>query len=202
LVLVVIFIFISFRLRHSRFGRALAFIREDEDAAQAMGVNTTRYKLYAYILGAVLGGVAGSFYAVQMGSISPTTFGFMQSANVLLAVILGGMGKIPGVIVGAAFFVIFPELFRNLPEIAGMKTEDMRMLFFGILLVVVMIFRPQGLWPELPRGFKWSARRSVPQGAGLAAGGQEPGGAAVDKESEAGMMNAEIGEGETESRDT
>jgi len=148
LALVVIFIFISFRLRHSRFGRALAFIREDEDAAQAMGVNTTRYKLYAYILGAVLGGVAGSFYAVKMASIAPGSFGFMQSANVLLAVILGGMGKIPGVIVGATFFVIFPELFRNIPEIAGMRTSDMRMLSFGIILVVVMIFRPQGLWPD------------------------------------------------------
>jgi len=146
LALVIIFVFISFRLRHSRFGRALAFIREDEDAAQAMGIDTTRYKLYAYILGAVLGGIAGSFYAVKMTSISPASFDFTQSANILLAVILGGMGKIPGVIVGAAFFAIFPELFRDIPVIG-----DMRMLFFGIMLVVVMIFRPQGLWPELPK---------------------------------------------------
>ena len=143
LVLVVLYIIISFRLRHSRFGRALAYIREDEDAAQAMGVNTTLYKLYAYILGAVLGGITGSFYAVKMSSISPGSFDFTQSANILLAVILGGMGKIPGVIMGAAFFAIFPELFRDVPLIG-----DMRMLFFGILLVVVMITRPQGLWPE------------------------------------------------------
>jgi len=143
LILVVIFIFISYRLRYSRFGRALAFIREDEDAAQAMGVDTTRYKLYAYILGAVLGGVAGSFFAVKMTSISPTSFDFTQSANILLAVILGGMGKIPGVVVGAAFFAVFPELFRDVPVVG-----DMRMLFFGLLLIVVMITRPQGLWPE------------------------------------------------------
>jgi len=143
LALVVIFIFISYRIRNSRFGRALAYIREDEDAAQAMGVNTSRYKLYAYIIGAVLGGVAGSFYAAKMSSISPGLFDFTQSANILLAVILGGMGKIPGVIIGAAFFSIFPELFRDIPIIG-----DMRMLFFGILLVVVMITRPQGLWPE------------------------------------------------------
>jgi len=143
LILVVIFIFISYRLRYSRFGRALAFIREDEDAAQAMGVDATRYKLYAYILGAVLGGVAGSFFAVKMTSISPTSFDFTQSANILLAVILGGMGKIPGVVVGAAFFAVFPELFRDVPVVG-----DMRMLFFGLLLIVVMITRPQGLWPD------------------------------------------------------
>ena len=143
LVLIVLFIVISNRVRHSRFGRALAFIREDEDAAQAMGVNTTLYKLYAYILGAVLGGITGSFYAVQMTSISPTSFDFNQSVNILLAVILGGMGKIPGVIIGAAFFAIFPEVFRDIPIIG-----NMRMLFFGILLIVVMITRPQGLWPD------------------------------------------------------
>jgi branched-chain amino acid transport system permease protein len=143
LALVILYVFISHRIRNSRFGRALAYIREDEDAAQAMGVNTTKYKLYAYVLGAVLGGVAGSFYAVQMTSISPTAFDFTQSVNVLLAVILGGMGKIPGVIIGAAFFAIFPEIFRDIPVVG-----DLRMLFFGLLLVIVMIFRPQGLWPE------------------------------------------------------
>ena len=146
LALVVIYVLISFRIQHSRFGRALAFIREDEDAAQAMGVNTTRYKQYAYMIGAVLGGLAGSFYAVKMTSISPTSFDFTQSANILLAVILGGMGKIPGVIVGAAFFAIFPELLRLFPGIPFL--QNARMLIFGVLLVVVMIFRPQGLWPD------------------------------------------------------
>ena len=143
LVLVALFILISKRIRYSRFGRALAFIREDEDAAQAMGIDTVLYKLYAYIIGAVLGGVTGSFYAVRMTSISPSSFDFTQSVNILLAVILGGMGKIPGVIAGAAFFAIFPEVFRDIPVIG-----NMRMLFFGILLVLVMIKRPQGLWPD------------------------------------------------------
>ena len=146
LVLVILFIVISERVKHSRFGRALAYIREDEDAAQAMGVNTTLYKLYAYIIGAVLGGITGSFYAVKMASISPNSFDFTQSANILLAVILGGMGKTPGVLAGAAFFAIFPELFRDIPIIG-----NMRMLFFGLLLVIVMIKRPQGLWPERRR---------------------------------------------------
>ena len=146
LILVVLFVFFSNRIRNSRFGRALSYIREDEDAAQAMGVNTTLYKLFAYIIGAVLGGITGSFFAVKMTSISPGSFDFTQSANILLAVILGGMGKIPGVIAGAAFFAIFPELFRDIPIVG-----DMRMLFFGLLLIVVMITRPQGLWPERKR---------------------------------------------------
>jgi len=151
LVLVVLYIFISYRIRHSRFGRALAYIKEDEDAAQAMGVNTTRYKLCAYAIGAVLGGVAGSFFAVRMTSISPGSFDFTMSANIMLAVILGGMGKIPGVIVGALFFAVFPELFRFLPTIGNLRISDMRMLFFGLLLIIVMIKRPQGLWPERRR---------------------------------------------------
>ena len=146
LALVILFIIISNRIKNSRFGRALAYIREDEDAAQAMGVNTTLYKLYAYIIGAVMGGITGSFFAVKMTSISPTSFDFNQSANILLAVILGGMGKTPGVIAGAAFFAIFPELFRDIPVIG-----NMRMLFFGLLLIIVMIKRPQGLWPERRR---------------------------------------------------
>jgi len=143
LVLLVAFILISYRLRHSRFGRGLAFVREDEDAAQAMGINTTKYKLLAYVIGAVLGGLVGSFYAVKMTSVAPGSFDFNQSVNILLAVILGGMGKIPGVILGAAFFAIFPELFRSIPLLG-----DMRMLIFGVLLIVVMITRPQGLWPS------------------------------------------------------
>ena len=146
LILVILFIIISSRIKNSRFGRALEYIREDEDAAQAMGVNTTLYKLFAFIVGTVMGGIAGSFYAVRMTHIAPNSFQFVLSANILLAVVLGGMGKIPGVMLGAAFLAIFPELFRNLKYIS-----DARMLFFGLLLVFVMINRPQGLWPDRKR---------------------------------------------------
>ena len=146
LVLVVLFVIVSFRIKNSRFGRALEYIREDQDAAQAMGVNTTLYKLFAFIVGTVMGGLAGSFYTVRMTAISPNSFQFVLSANVLLAVVLGGMGKTPGVMLGAAFLAIFPELFRNLRYIS-----DARMLFFGVLLILVMINRPQGLWPERKR---------------------------------------------------
>ena len=146
LVLVILFVIASNRIKNSRFGRALEYIREDQDAAQAMGVNTTLYKLFAFIVGTVMGGVAGSFYTVRMTAISPNSFQFVLSANILLAVVLGGMGKTPGVMLGAAFLALFPELFRNVPRIS-----DARMLFFGILLIVVMINRPQGLWPERKR---------------------------------------------------
>lgn len=140
LVLVILAIIVARRLHHSRLGRAWQYIREDEDAAEAMGIDPVKTKLYAYMVGAAFGGVAGAFFAVKMTAISPETFAFTQSAMILLAVILGGMGKIPGVILGAVFLVFFPEIFREIGE--------MRMLIFGIFLVIIMVFRPQGLWPE------------------------------------------------------
>ncbi|ATW28630.1 branched-chain amino acid ABC transporter permease [Candidatus Formimonas warabiya] len=139
-ILVVIAIIVSYRLHQSRFGRALEYIREDEDAAEAMGIDTVRYKLLAYIVGSLFAGVGGCFYAIKMSAVSPESFLFLQSANVLLAIVLGGMGKIPGALLGAFLLVLFPEVFRSIGET--------RMLFFGIVLVMVMIFRPQGIWPE------------------------------------------------------
>jgi ABC-type branched-chain amino acid transport system, permease component len=139
-ILVVLAIIVALRLHNSRLGRAWQYIREDEDAAEAMGIDPVKTKLYAYMIGSAFGGVAGAFFAVKMTAISPETFAFTQSAMILLAVILGGMGKIPGAILGAVFLVFFPEIFRSI--------GDMRMLFFGILLVIIMVFRPQGLWPE------------------------------------------------------
>jgi len=138
--LAILAVIVAMRLQNSRLGRAWQYIREDEDAAEAMGIDPVKTKLYAYMIGAAYGGVAGAFFAVKMTAISPETFAFTQSAMILLAVILGGMGKIPGVILGAAFIVLFPEIFREIGQ--------MRMLFFGILLVIIMVFRPQGLWPE------------------------------------------------------
>ena len=138
--LVILAIIIAIRLQNSRLGRAWQYIREDEDAAEAMGIDPVKTKLYAYMIGAAFGGVAGAFFAVKMTAISPETFAFTQSAMILLAVILGGMGKIPGAILGAVFLVLFPEIFRGIGQ--------MRMLLFGILLVIIMVFRPQGLWPE------------------------------------------------------
>ncbi|WP_407312546.1 branched-chain amino acid ABC transporter permease [Desulfosporosinus sp. SB140] len=139
-ILVILAVIIALRIHNSRLGRAWQYIREDEDAAEAMGIDPVKTKLYAYMIGAAFGGVAGAFFAVKMTAISPETFAFTQSAMILLAVILGGMGKIPGAILGAVFLVFFPEIFRDIGQ--------MRMLLFGILLVIIMVFRPQGLWPE------------------------------------------------------
>jgi branched-chain amino acid transport system permease protein len=140
LCLAVLACFISNRLQHSRLGRAWQYVREDEDAAEAMGIGRVSVKLYAYIIGAVFGGVAGCFFAAKMTAISPETFMFTQSVLILLGVVLGGMGKIPGVMVGAFALVLFPEVFREI--------GSMRMLVFGIVMLVIMLYRPHGIWPE------------------------------------------------------
>ncbi|HLB01843.1 MAG TPA: branched-chain amino acid ABC transporter permease [Nitrospiria bacterium] len=125
------------RLNQSRIGRAWIAIREDEVAAAAMGIHTTRYKVLAFTLGATLAGIAGTFFAAKFAFISPESFTFFESVFVLCMVVMGGMGSIPGAILGASILVILPEVLRGL---AGY-----RMLFFGVLLVLMMIFRPQGL---------------------------------------------------------
>jgi len=140
LFLAVLACFVSFRLQNSRLGRAWQYVRGDEDAAEAMGINRVGVKLYAYVIGAMFGGVAGAFFAVKMTAISPETFTFSQSVLILLGVVLGGMGKIPGVIVGAFALVLFPEVFRDL--------GSMRMLVFGIVMLIIMLYRPEGIWPR------------------------------------------------------
>lgn len=138
-VLAVVAILVSHRLQHSRLGRAWQYVREDEDAAEAMGINRVAVKLYAYVIGAIFGGVAGCFFAAKMTAISPETFQFNQSVLILLGVVLGGMGKIPGVIVGGLVLVLFPEFFRQF--------EQFRLLVFAVVMLVIMLYRPQGIWP-------------------------------------------------------
>jgi branched-chain amino acid transport system permease protein len=127
------------RLGKSRLGRAWKFVKEDEDAAEAMGIHTYKVKLLAYIFGAVWGGFGGILYVSHLTAVSPLSFLFLQSALVLMAVVLGGMGNMKGVVVGALIISLLPELLRDL--------QAYRYLMFGVLLVVVMVFRPQGLWP-------------------------------------------------------
>lgn len=127
------------RLGKSRIGRAWMYIREDEDAAEAMGINRIKMKLLAYSIGAVIGSLAGSIFAVKMSAIAPLSFSFTQSIMILLAVVLGGLGSIPGVVLGAVLVIALPELLRSV--------EDWRYLIFGAALIAMMLFRPQGLWP-------------------------------------------------------
>ena len=140
LILAILAVVASERLENSRIGRAWKYVRDDEDAAEAMGLDRVAVKLSAYILGALFAGLAGCFYAAKMTAISPETFQFMQSIMILVAVVLGGMGKIAGMVVGALVMVLFPEVFREI--------GSMRMLVFGVILIGMMIFRPQGLWPD------------------------------------------------------
>ena len=132
-------------LENSRFGRALKYIREDAAAAESIGVNTVRYKLAAFAIGAVWAGFAGVVYASLMRTISPGSFSFWESVVLFMIVILGGSGNQWGVLLGAFLVIGLPELFRGL--------QDTRMLFFGAALVVMMIFRPQGLIPPRKRNY-------------------------------------------------
>jgi len=128
-----------YRLNFSRVGRAWESIREDETAAELMGVNTFIYKLLAYAMGAIFAGLAGAFFAARMRFVSPESFTFLESAMVLCMVVLGGMGSIPGIILGVAALIALPEVFREF--------ESYRMLVFGATMVIMMLFRPAGLIP-------------------------------------------------------
>ena len=131
-------------LNYSRIGRAWESIREDETAAELMGVNTFKLKLLAYAMGALFAGMAGAFFCARMRFVSPESFTFLESAMVLSMVVLGGMGSIPGIILGAAALIVLPEVFREF--------ETYRMLVFGMSMVVMMLFRPAGLIPAKRMG--------------------------------------------------
>jgi len=137
LILVVLVVFAMTRIERSRFGRALLAIREDEIAAETMGINTFRYKIVAFALGSFCAGLGGSLYAHFITYINPVDFGFNKSIEILNMVVLGGMGSIPGTILGSVVLTIAPEFLRFV--------EQYRMLFYGALLVIMMIFRPNGL---------------------------------------------------------
>ena len=137
---ILIVIFVLTRLENSRVGRAWAAVREDEDAAELMGVDTFKFKLWAFAIGAAIGGIAGSLYASKVGFINPDNFQLQLSILFLAAVVLGGTGSMYGVIMGGFLVAWIPERFR------GFATR--RYFVFGVVLVLVMVFRPQGLIPR------------------------------------------------------
>ena len=132
--------FISWRLRDSRLGRAWMAVREDEDVAQAMGINLISTKLLAFATGAAFSALSGAIFASKLGSVYPHSFNVMISINILCLIIVGGMGSIPGVLVGAFALVGLPELLREFAEY--------RLFVYGAALVAMMLLRPEGLWPE------------------------------------------------------
>ena len=142
IIAIITFIFVS-RLDKSRIGRAWAAVRSDENAAQAMGINTVWVKLLAFMLSSIFAGLAGTIFAVHMSAVSPETFTFTLSCMILLGVVIGGMNNVVGVVIGAAIVVVVPELLRGF--------ASARMLVFGITLILMMLFRPQGLFPSAKR---------------------------------------------------
>ena len=162
LVLAAVTIFVCYRLQYSRLGRAWMALREDDIAAKAMGINVRNVKLLAFALGATFGGVAGGMFAAFQGFISPESFSFMESIVILTMVVLGGMGHIPGVVLGALVLYFLPEFLRFTVEpmqkaVFGkllIDTAILRQLILGLCMVLIMLFRPKGLWPTPERNDK------------------------------------------------
>jgi branched-chain amino acid transport system permease protein len=146
LILIAVVLLLVGNLERSRVGRAWVAIREDEDAAEVMGVNTFRFKLWAFVIGAGIGGLSGALYAGQVQFVAPTNFNIINSMLFLAAVVLGGQGNKLGVIFGAFVIVYLPNRLLGV-EAFGVNLGDLKYLFFGLALVVLMIFRPQGLFP-------------------------------------------------------
>jgi len=159
LALVFVVVVICQRLENSRIGRAWVAIREDEIAASAMGINTRNMKLLAFAMGASFGGIGGGLFASFQGFVSPESFTLMESVMILCMVVLGGMGNIAGVILGAVLLTLTPELLRAVinplqRELFGrmlVDPENLRMLLFGLAMILIMLFRPAGLWPSRRR---------------------------------------------------
>jgi len=135
--------FVSYRLRDSRLGRAWMAVREDEDVAQAMGINLVTTKLLAFATGAAFSALSGAIFASKLGSVYPHSFNIMISINIVCLIIVGGMGSLPGVLVGSIALVGLPELLREFAEY--------RLLVYGAALVAMMLLKPEGLWPEALR---------------------------------------------------
>ena len=167
-VVMILVIVLNLRLQDSRIGRAWEAIREDEIAARAMGINTRNMKLLAFAMGASFGGIAGGMFSAMQGFISPESFVLVESVNVLALVVLGGMGNIPGVILGAILLSFAPEVLRYTvgpvqQQLFGrtlIDPEVIRMLLFGFTLVIMMLFRPAGILPSATRKRELEGKRT------------------------------------------
>jgi len=158
LVLVLITIVICYRLQDSRIGRAWMAIREDEIAAKAMGINTRNMKLLAFGMGASFGGVSGAMFSAFQGFVSPESFSLMESVMIVAMVVLGGLGHIPGVILGAVLLSALPEVLRYVAGPLQTMTDGrldasiLRQLLIALAMIIIMLLRPRGLWPAPEHG--------------------------------------------------
>ena len=158
LVLVVVSVVICYRLQDSRIGRAWMAIREDEIAAKAMGINTRNMKLLAFGMGASFGGVSGAMFGAFQGFVSPESFSLMESVMIVAMVVLGGIGHIPGVILGAVLLSALPEVLRYVAGPLQAMTDGridsaiLRQLLIALAMIIIMLLRPRGLWPAPDHG--------------------------------------------------
>ena len=158
LALVIVTVVICYRLQDSRIGRAWMAIREDEIAAKAMGINTRNMKLLAFGMGASFGGVSGAMFAAFQGFVSPESFSLMESVMIVAMVVLGGIGHIPGVILGAVLLSALPEVLRYVAGPLQAMTDGrldaaiLRQLLIALAMIIVMLLRPRGLWPAPSHG--------------------------------------------------
>ncbi len=164
LVLVVLSVVICHRMELSRVGRAWMAIREDEIAAKAMGINTRNMKLLAFGAGATFGGVSGTLFAAFQGFVSPESFSLMESVMIVAMVVLGGIGHLPGVILGAVLLSALPEVLRYLAgplqAMTGGRLDSaiLRQLLIAVAMIVIMLMRPRGLWPSPEHGKSLKAK--------------------------------------------
>jgi len=160
LAVMVLILVVNVRLQNSRIGRAWEAVREDETAARAMGINTTHMKLLAFAMGATFGGVAGGMFSAIQGFISPESFVLVESVMVVAMVVLGGIGHIPGVILGALLLAALPEVLRwvsgelDLQSMTGGRLDAaiLRQLLIALTMIAIMLARPRGLWPQPEHG--------------------------------------------------
>lgn len=158
LALVVVSVLVCHRLERSRIGRAWMAIREDEIAAKAMGINTRNMKLLAFAMGATFGGVAGTMFAAFQGFVSPESFKLEESIAIVAMVVLGGMGHLPGVVLGAVLLAALPEVLRHvagdLQALTGGRVDPaiLRQLLIALAMIIIMLMRPRGLWPAREHG--------------------------------------------------
>ncbi|HYE13771.1 MAG TPA: branched-chain amino acid ABC transporter permease [Pyrinomonadaceae bacterium] len=161
----VITILVVHNVVRSDAGRALISIREDELAAEAMGINSTRYKVLSFVIGSMFAGIAGALFGHYTKFLSTADFTFLRSFEIIIMIVLGGMGSITGSVLGALVITILPEFLRQLPAVGGYNLADLRLVIYSALLILIMLTRPQGVLGEREFGLHWLRRaQKAPEG--------------------------------------
>src|SRR5688500_6643539 len=192
-VFTIITVVVIHNIVRSDTGRALVSIREDELAAEAMGVNTTRYKVTSFVIGSAFAGIAGALFAHYNKFLSTNDFQFIKSFEIIIMIVIGGMGSMTGAILGAVIVTLLPELLRRLPDLQIGETTfefaDLRLVIFALILILTMILRPQGILGTREFGLSWLKRpRTSPEGTEAVGGTQ---GVQIAEDQEAKHLESE-----------